>query len=237
MIHLILTILLGPILIIQGIWVRRKTIVLPEPQGCRSGIKGSGKKLSLLIIGDSAAAGVGTEHQDYALSGQLVSILSKNFCVNWELKAQTGHKTQDTINQIKQVDRKNIDIIITSLGVNDVTANLSLTQWLNNQNQLFNLCRHKFKFKKMIVTALPPMSKFPALPQPLRWYLGRRSRDFNLALKQQVSLSDAAYFLSLDMPDDKNLMASDGFHPGEKVYKYWAKHVADVINQIHNAQD
>ena len=55
---------LAPLLWAQGVHTRRKTVVLPEPPGPRSGRTGSGSMLRLLIAGDSAAAGVGVDHQD-----------------------------------------------------------------------------------------------------------------------------------------------------------------------------
>ena len=64
---------LAPVIIAQGLYVRRVTPRLPEPEGERSGVNGAGPPLSLLILGDSAAAGVGVATQDQALSGQLVS--------------------------------------------------------------------------------------------------------------------------------------------------------------------
>jgi hypothetical protein len=66
-----LKLLLAPLLIWQGLHVRKHALVLPEPAGPRSGTLGSGAPLRLLILGDSSAAGVGVAHQSEALSGQL----------------------------------------------------------------------------------------------------------------------------------------------------------------------
>ena len=74
--HLAL-ILIGPVLFLQGKHVKRVTPKLSEPEGHRHGQVGQGKGLSLLIVGDSAAAGVGVEHQQQALSGRLVAALSE----------------------------------------------------------------------------------------------------------------------------------------------------------------
>lgn len=63
------TITLIPALIIQGKKVKKNTPRLPEPEGVREGITGQGKKLSILILGDSAAAGVGVKTQEDALLG------------------------------------------------------------------------------------------------------------------------------------------------------------------------
>ena len=56
-------VLLGPVLLAQGIYTRRMTPRLPEAEGERQGEAGSGDVLRLLIVGDSAAAGVGAATQ------------------------------------------------------------------------------------------------------------------------------------------------------------------------------
>ena len=77
--HALATVLLGPLLLLQGRHVRRVTPTLPEPPGDRRGITGTGPELRLLILGDSAPADVGASHQSEALLGQLVSALAHEF--------------------------------------------------------------------------------------------------------------------------------------------------------------
>src|SRR5882757_272104 len=84
------TIGLGPVLLAQGRYVRRVTPRLPEPEGLRQGIEGSGPLLRLLILGDSSAAGVGVATQAEALSGRLVAALATTFRVSWKLVATSG---------------------------------------------------------------------------------------------------------------------------------------------------
>jgi hypothetical protein len=65
MIYHLAMVLLAPVLAAQGMYVRRVTPSLSEPEGVRSGVFGAGPKIKLLIVGDSAAAGLGaaTQHQ------------------------------------------------------------------------------------------------------------------------------------------------------------------------------
>jgi hypothetical protein len=74
------TFALLPVLVIQGVKVRKNTPRLLEASGDRDGLIGQGQPLSLLILGDSAAAGVGVETQQDALSGAIISELKKNIC-------------------------------------------------------------------------------------------------------------------------------------------------------------
>ena len=62
MLYEIRTALLAPLIVPQGLWVRATIPLLQEPPGERQGTSGDGPPLRLLILGDSAAAGVGTSH-------------------------------------------------------------------------------------------------------------------------------------------------------------------------------
>ena len=53
--------LLYPVIIYQGNSVRKNARMLSEPKGARMGITGNGKSVDILILGDSAACGVGVE--------------------------------------------------------------------------------------------------------------------------------------------------------------------------------
>ena len=76
------TLALLPVLIVQGTRVRKHTPCLAEPSGEREGEHGYGKPLSILILGDSAAAGVGVETQADALSGSIVGQLQAEYHLN-----------------------------------------------------------------------------------------------------------------------------------------------------------
>ncbi len=226
--HLI-TLSLGPLLLAQGWKVRRDTPVLPEPPGPRSGELGAGRRLSVLILGDSAAAGVGADHQDDALSGQIVQRLQCDYTVSWRLAAQTGATTLSTIDDLEAIAPQRYDVIVTSLGVNDVTSGVALSHWLERQRLLRERCFQRFDAGMIVNAGLPPVHGFPALPQPLRWYLGRRASQFDVACEQALEQEPAVRYLSLRFSEEMSLMASDGFHPGPEVYSRWAERVVDII--------
>ncbi|MGR3528415.1 MAG: SGNH/GDSL hydrolase family protein, partial [Sulfitobacter sp.] len=70
-----LRVLMLPILLAQGFRVRARALRLSEADGPRFGQVGDGPPLSILILGDSSAAGVGVGQQSQALSGQLIRLL------------------------------------------------------------------------------------------------------------------------------------------------------------------
>jgi len=223
------TIGLAPLLIAQGLYVRRVTPKLPDPSGKRSGIYGSGPPLNLLILGDSAAAGVGVSTQSQALSGQLVTALGSYFQVSWKLIAQTGSTAKEIVAKLEMASPETFDVAVTSIGVNDVSHGTRSKKWIDQQGQIVDLLQSKFHSQLIVLSSVPPMHLFPALPQPLRWYLGLRAKRFNSALKEFSEGCNRCEFVTINIPLEGAHMAADGFHPGALAYSIWANHVAGII--------
>jgi lysophospholipase L1-like esterase len=227
--YLFRTIGLAPVIVPQGIWTNLRVPTLPEPPGVREGCAGDGPPLRLLVIGDSAAAGVGVSHQDEALLGQVVSRLSRRHRVEFGLHAKTGYTTADILRYLDDVEARDYDVALTSLGVNDVLALMSLGTWLARQKRLRQLLREKFGVRLLVISGLPPVHSFPALPQPLRWHLGSRATEFNEALGETVREDRDVGLVNLRFVADASMMASDGFHPGAPIYSEWAERAARII--------
>ena len=129
---------------------------LPEAPGAREGVTGSGMPLRVLIVGDSSAAGVGAVSQSKALSGWLISGLSSEFAVHWKLSAQTGSRTLETIKRLENEPPEQLDVVVTALGINDVTAGISVRSWLKYQISLVKLLRDKFSTQHILISGHRP---------------------------------------------------------------------------------
>lgn len=240
MLYPLSTLALAPVLIGQGQYVRRVTPRLPEPEGARQGVVGEGPELRLLILGDSAAAGVGVSNQQDALAGQLVRELATDHRVCWSLLAETGRTVADVLSALNAVPDQHYDVVLVSVGVNDVTGRTSAKQWLALLDELSDRLINGLDASCILFTAIPPMHLFPALPQPLRWYLGMRAKQLN-GLMENVCNSRAyreksLEYLSVSFPLERGFMASDGFHPGLDAYRVWAEHSAATIRRLAQNQ-
>jgi lysophospholipase L1-like esterase len=234
MLHQLATILLGPLLLAQGRSVRRTVTKLPEAAGPRAGTAGEGADLRLLVVGDSAGAGVGAATQQEALSGRIVAQLASSFTVQWRVIARTGVTTAGTLKHLGKIEAQPFDFAVTSLGVNDVSAGRSVQAWIEEQAAMVELLHTKFNVRQVMLSALPPVHLFPALPQPLRWYLGAQAKRFNRALAAWASSRGDCTFVTLNYPMDVTIMAEDRFHPGPPVYALWAQAVAEEIRRLSN---
>lgn len=220
---------LMPVLLVQALYLRMTVLRLPEPAGPRSGAIGMGPVLRLLILGDSSAAGVGVDHQDEALLGQLTRRLAPYATVEYKLFAVTGARTADVLSWLDDMPPVPFDVVVVALGVNDVTKGVSLRRWLRQQAHLLDRLIQDFDARHVIVSGLPPMRDFPLLPQPLRWILGRQAERFDRALHRMVRARPDCTLITIDLRLGAHNMSRDGFHPGPAVYAAWAKEVAAQI--------
>src|SRR5690606_5127840 len=228
------TIALIPALVIQGNRVCSSDLRLPEPEGAHEGQTGTGNKLSLLILGDSAAAGVGVEHQDDALLGAILYELKNDFEIEWKLQAKTGDTSSKVIRTLDQMEVQHYDVIITSVGVHDVTKLMSADIWIQKQEQLYSKIQQNFSPKLIIAAGVPPMNMFPALPNPLAWLFGQYAKQMNQQLENFVNQQVNMQWIEYDIEKYRAMnlqMAADGFHPSKEVYTLWGQEVAGKIRQ------
>ena len=222
-----------PVLFGQGPWVRARALAMPEPGGLREGEMGEGAPLRLLITGDSSAAGVGVRTQDEALLGQLSTRLARRYRVSYQLVARTGNTTGMTARMLAAFPPQQADVVLTGLGVNDITGGIPIRTWLKQTRALLDQIQQQTGAKLIIVSGLPPVHQFPLLPNPLRWVLGAEARRRDAALREMLTDHPFAKWMTLHLDLGPHNMSEDGFHPGPEVYREWAR-VADGILRAHD---
>lgn len=220
---------LAPILLWQGRKVRQTTLRLPEAAGARSGSLGEGQPLRLLVLGDSAAAGVGVAEQEQALAGQLAQQLSKSYQLSWQLLAESGLKCEQLLGQLDHLVGQQYDCVVLSIGVNDVTAGTPDQLWLAQLQVLCKRLRTDFNVQHVFISAIPPMQHFTALPSPLSGYLGRRAQRLNQVTARLADGCENLCFMPINLGFEPEMLAVDGFHPSEHAYQLWAEQVIERI--------
>ncbi|MCC5985883.1 MAG: SGNH/GDSL hydrolase family protein, partial [Rhodobacteraceae bacterium] len=164
-----------PVLLAQAAGVAWRASRLPEAAGKRRGRAGEGAVLRLLIAGDSSAAGVGVTRQADALSGQLVAALADDFAVDWRLEAASGATAARTRARLAGLAPARFDVAVLALGVNDTTRLVAPARWTAQYAALADLLAARFGVGRIYATGVPPLDRFPALPQPLAGVLGARA--------------------------------------------------------------
>jgi len=272
MVNIAKNMLFAPIYLYQGRKIKRDTVRLPEPDGERFGhVELQSEKdndsaaststasnlqtLSLMVVGDSAAAGVGSQTQQEALVGKLIPALQQQPAIStqfnalsWSLQATTGHTSFDILRRLYVLPAPSqpVDVMVLSVGVNDTTANVSTSKWQQQIEDIISIAQRKFGVRELIFLSLPPMAQMPALPAPLNGFMGAKANRLDEILQQVCADHDGVTYMATDFarmieehsngsPIDIAVMfASDGFHPSSLMYGYWAQQLSELITQLLN---
>jgi lysophospholipase L1-like esterase len=223
--------LLSPLLVAQALATRSRMPRLPEADGERAGEVGRGPLLRLLILGDSSAVGVGVARQHDALSGHLSRALARQ-CgtrVRWQLLARSGVTSAQCLQMLEAEFAGVADVAVVVLGVNDVVDQVPSQRAVNARQSIANRLRNAHGVAHVVFAPLPPVGRFPGLPQPLRWVAGADARRHDLAVAAWAASRVDVSHVPIDLPLNRGVMADDGFHPGEPVYRVCGVALAEHI--------
>jgi lysophospholipase L1-like esterase len=232
LIDLAAKIALGPLLLWQAQRVRRTTPRLPVAGGDRIGEVGHGPPLRLLVIGESTAAGVGAAHHGEALAGELAARLATKLGrrTRWHALGENGATARRALRLLESASDA-ADLAVVALGVNDVLEQTRAARWANDVAALIVALQTRIGAREVILLEVPPLARFPALPRPLRYVLGRDARRLDAALARVAARLDASerrvrhYRFAFD--GAREFFAADGFHPSARGYAHWAELIAE----------
>ncbi|WP_155371581.1 SGNH/GDSL hydrolase family protein [Catellatospora vulcania] len=225
----------APILLAQGVRVRRRTPVLPEAAGERHGVEGDPgtEPLAVLVLGESTAAGVGVPSQADGLGPAIASGLARHSGrpVTWRVTAHTGFSARKTLARlVPQLPEETYDVVVVVLGVNDMLEMRSARAWQNDITALLAALRPYLRAGGRIVLAgVPDVAGFPTLPQPTRTLLALHARHLDRRLAHAAASTPSAVHVPSPRIDEPGLFAEDGFHPGAAGYRRWAAHLVDAL--------
>jgi lysophospholipase L1-like esterase len=213
----------APWLVAQAIATRRRAPVLPEASGAREGLLGDRgvPPIRVLIAGDSSAAGVGVAHQDQSVAGHLVRTLHRvtGRPVAWTLRARTGLTTRGVHELLVAAGPLEADVAVVISGVNDVIDQVPTRRALGARIALAEWLLASGGARHVVFAPLPPMHRFPLLPEPLRGVMAGDARRHDAALARWAASRHDVTHATFALDLDSAAMASDGFHPGEPVYR------------------
>jgi lysophospholipase L1-like esterase len=229
---LALKLVLAPVLVAQAVRTRKRAPKLPEAAGPRQGRVGQGgSALRVLIAGDSSAAGVGVAHQDQALAGHLSRALHLRTArpVHWALQARSGLTTQQVMALLRAHQPEPADVAVVLSGVNDVIELVPTRRAVQLRAALADWLLAEGRARHVVFAPLPPVHRFPLLPEPLRRVMGADARRHDAALARWAATRRDVSHIEIALDLGPEHMADDGFHPGEPVYRICGEALAAHI--------
>jgi lysophospholipase L1-like esterase len=222
-----------PFLWLQGRTVRRRTPRLPGAAGPAAGsIRSTGAPLTVLVVGESTVAGVGAPDHDQALTGQVAAALARRTqrAVNWLAFGQIGATAQLARTQlVPQIRTAPVDMIVLALGVNDVLQLHTPRRWVRDLRLLIADLRARVGPAPIVLASVPPMGRFPALPQPLRGVLGLRASALDRAARRFATTLPRVVHSPAHVQAVEGMFCADRFHPSIQGYSVWGSQLAESI--------
>jgi lysophospholipase L1-like esterase len=172
-------------------------------------------------------AGVGIAKHSETLTGltavRLNQLMDRQ--VNWKVMAQNG-LTINNLNQlIEDEPSVDADLIITSIGGNDVFNLTPPWVWERDLKRCIkNLVRDGRK-PLIIFSPVPCAGRFPAIPNPLRLVLGYWELLLQTSLTLVMNSIEDVHLLDDRFPDD-------GIHPSQLAYKLWSEKLASAAVEM-----
>ncbi|MGB0515097.1 MAG: SGNH/GDSL hydrolase family protein [Wenzhouxiangellaceae bacterium] len=207
----------------QALIVRRRARRLPPAAGPTDGRSGDGPSVRLIGIGDSIIDGVGVAETHQALTACVAVGWAEatRRRVEWKALGRNGIDAAGTQHRLlTRLEPRPVDCFLVSVGVNDVTRLKSIRQWRADLRGLVEALRDHSPGATILLLAVPPLERFPALPWPLSAVLGLRASMFNRASRTIADGLPNDRFGGMEWvdyqefgmlkPDD---FAADGYHP------------------------
>lgn len=223
---------LFPLVLPQALYVRSRAPRFAAADGATEGSVGSGAPLKLLAVGDSIIAGVGAARLEQALVGQTAAALADKLGrrVDWSAFGESGIRSDGLLNELLgRLPVDAADVVLVSIGVNDVTGLRSLRRWRRNLRELIGWLSTYSPEAVLCFAGLPPMGTFPLLPQPLRALIGLRAKSFDATAARIVAESPRTVYVPVAFSARAELFSGDGYHPSEAGYRDFAEAVACAI--------
>lgn len=223
--------LLFPLLLAQGRRTRRTTERLPEAQGETIGQAGDGEPLlRLLVIGESPVAGVGVESYPQALAAQLARCLSARLArpVQWRALGENGADAARVLTHLVPQVRTPCDLALVVLGVNDTTRFTLVSHWRERLQAIVAALRAAGA-GEVILAGVPPMGRFTALPQPLRFWIGLRAATLDAELRRVAAREPGVRYAAVPALLAPEHLARDGYHPSAAGCAAWSERLAEAL--------
>jgi lysophospholipase L1-like esterase len=215
------------VLVLQGRRVRRTTPRLTEAAGPRTGeVPGRGAPVRLLVLGESTAAGVGAADHQEGLAGQVAGSLAAatGRPVHWRVIGRNG-ATAATVRDTLLGPAADVvaDVAVVALGVNDTLRLRSAGRWTADLRRLVDALRERCGGVPVVLASVPPMGRFPGLPQPLRGVLGMRATLLDRAAARLAEQMDGVRHVPVPLPAGAAdaFFCGDRFHPSPRGYAQW----------------
>ncbi|MEQ1785891.1 MAG: SGNH/GDSL hydrolase family protein [Acidimicrobiales bacterium] len=187
--------------------------------------------LRMVWLGDSTAAGVGASDADHAIPRRVAEALERS--VELTSLAISGDRVADVVaDQIDQLDGLHPDVVLVSIGANDVVHLSSRADFRRGYDALVAAVPAG---AMLVILGVPDMGAPDRYLQPLRSIAALRGRQLD-EVSRAVARDHEAVYVDIAgetgprmRADRSRYFAADRYHPSDDGYALWASAVLEEL--------
>ena len=195
----------------------------------------SSTPLSVLIMGDSLAAGVGASDQAHQLAPQLKLALQSRYPhVQVSTLGVSGAKALDVVAaQLPLVSNAHPDVVILIVGGNDIIQETSTESFSQDMHTLIS--QLGTSTHPLVMVNIGKLGATLVIPSGLEHLANYRTKQFNAVITNEVSknpYTTVADFYSLSseqLASHQPVLSDDAFHPNDLGYQRLAELIAASV--------
>lgn len=186
---------------------------------------------TLLVLGDSTGAGVGTTKPEDAVSGRLAKDMGATYVENY---AVSGAEVEDLLDQIQKAELDRYTTILVQIGGNDILA--------------FHKISVVGPRLKTILGTLPPADTIILMsagnaggatifPPPIRYFHTKTNLEYHAAFGTIAKELGIIYVNLYKEPKDDLFLkhphiylSEDGLHPSSEGYRLWFEELKKTVS-------
>ncbi|MDQ3957504.1 MAG: SGNH/GDSL hydrolase family protein [Actinomycetota bacterium] len=200
------------------------------------------RPITLAVLGDSTAAGVGAGTADRSYATRLAQRLAAS---GWRVRLVavgiSGARVGDVLSeQLPRALAEDPDLVFVGIGANDVTH---VTRLASVEADMAAILDRLTATGAGVVVAGPPDMRSPVFHQPLRTLVGWRGNAVARAIEEAASeagvpvvpLAEGTRDHFRDDPD--RYYSDDEFHPSAAGYALWAEVIYPYLEDALRARE
>lgn len=233
---LLVVVLLAEVQLARG----GEELVAPDVATLTRTVGDGSQRASVLWLGDSTAAAVGSSTADGAVSSQVareVVAADPSLSLDVRVIAHSGDRIGDVVSdQLPLVKGIAPDYVVISIGANDVIHLTRVATFRSRYRSLVDgLVAAGVAKKNIVLVGVPDMGSPTRLKQPLRAITGWRSRRLDREVRSVAKAAGTRYvdlFHATSKPfraHPERYLATDKYHPSDDGYTLWATAISQVL--------
>jgi lysophospholipase L1-like esterase len=213
-----------PIVPLQGYRLIRTIPRFADADGATGRVGTGDRRMRVVALGDSVAAGYAVAHHRSSVAGQLAVRLADRYdaTVEWQACAMSGATAGQALDLVSADTLVDADLVFVSIGVNDLKNLHSTTRFRRELHTLLDAVLAAAPRAQVCLLGIPPLDHFPAFPRPLADALGWRGRVFDAIGVAAVHARERAFRIESAGPLRPEMFAGDGFHPSPTLHAAFA---------------